>query len=170
MPESELASRAPSSATVITRFLQVSASFQSGLLPEDPPPAPSPLPEAKTLSGQQRVCSASILSLRIRCGSDWKRPTQALAPREKLASCDHSPTARGLHVLWTAAFYSAAVWNSSHKPLGSQASRHRPQEPGGTGLGGQALGQSSGAWTPQEGGSSDTSQNISWKVGIFLQV
>lgn len=182
VPESELASRVPSSATVITRFLQVSASFQSGLLPEDPPPAPSPSPEAKTLSGQQRVCSANILSLRIRCGSDWKRPTQALAPRspgnpstcrrnrEKLASCDHSPTARGLHVLWTAAFYSAAVWNSSHKPLGSQASRHRPQEPGGTGLGGQALGQSSGAWTPQEGGSSDTSQNISWKVGIFLQV
>lgn len=90
--------------------------------------------------------------------------------REKLASCDHSPTGRGLHVLWMAAFYSAAIWKSSHKPLGSQASHHRPQEPGGTGLGGQALGQSSGAWTPQEGGSSDTSQNISWKVGIFLQV
>lgn len=142
----------------------------------------APSPDARTLSGQQRVCAASILSLRIRCGSDWKRPTQAHAPCSpgNPSTCGRKPgDARFLrpqshwpclHVLWTAAFYSAAIWNSSHKPLGSQASRHRPQEPGGTGLGGQALGQSSGAWTPQEGGSSDTSQNISWKVSIFLQV
>lgn len=147
----------PSSATVITRFLQVSASFQSGLLPEDPPPTPSPSPDAKTLSGQQRVCSASILSLRIRCGSDWKRPPQAHAPRSpgNPSTCGRKPgEARFLRPQshWT---WSARSLDGSFL-LGCYLEKF-PQTPGFTGLASPPPGawwdraRRSGTWSEQRG-------------------
>lgn len=118
---------------------------------------PSPLPDAKTLSGQQRVCSASILSLRIRCGSDWKCPTPAHAPRSpgNPSTCGRKPgEARFLRPQshWT---WSACSLDGSFL-LGCYLEQF-PQTLGFTGLASPPPGawwdraRRSGTWSEQRG-------------------
>lgn len=109
-PESELASRARSSAAARGHLARCP-------LPSRQASCEGPPPHLQNTRGTQRPCSA---------GSPWGatprspgRPSTRGRKPGGLAPGDHRPRGRGPRVLRTAASSSAATWNRFHKRPGS---------------------------------------------------